>query len=123
FLEAATGFQPKLFMVMFLVAAHYACARRWPFACGFLSVCAFFCWQPAALVSAACGTATLLDRRSSWRSVGAMIAGGLVALCAYEGWFAWHGALEAQIHQELLAFGSSHKPVDFAESLWFVVTE
>ncbi len=123
FLESATGFQPKMYMVVFLLAAHLACARRRPFACGVLGMCAFLCWQPAALVLAACGLATLVDRHSTWKSVAMLIAGAFLALGAYEAWFALHGALEAQIHQELLAFGSSHKPIDWHESLWFFVTE
>src|SRR6185369_9094271 len=74
-------------------------------------------------VLAACGLATLVDRRSTWKSVAMLIAGALLALGAYEAWFALHGALEAQIHQELLAFGSTHKPIEWHESLWFFVTE
>ena len=124
FMEAAAGFQPKVFMVAFLLAAHLFCAQRKALLTGVAGACAFLCWQPAGLVLGACGLAFLLDRRSTWASIARTVAGALLVFGAYEAWFAWNGALEAQLTQEwLLAFGAPHKPKEWAESVWFVITE
>ena len=123
YLEAAVGFQPKIYMMMFMLGAHLACAWRRPLLCGFLAMCGFLCWQPAALVLAACGLATLLDRGSTWRSVFRLTGGAIAAFVLYELFFALQGALGPQIHQELLAFGSERKPINLKESFWFLLTE
>jgi len=124
FVEAAIGFQPKLFMAVFLLAAHLYCAQRRPFGSGVAAMCAFLCWQPSAVVLAGCGLATLLDRRGSWRAAARLAAGALLALLAYEAWFALNGAIAEQLHQEwVLAFGAHHDPIDWQESLWFLLTE
>ncbi|MFN2427136.1 MAG: hypothetical protein ABR587_11900 [Candidatus Binatia bacterium] len=124
FAEASSGFQPKVFMVAFLLAAHWLCAERRALAAGVAGACAFLCWQPAGLVLASCGLALLLDRRTSWTSLARFVAGALVVFVAYEAWFAWNGALQEQLHQEWrLAFGAPHKDKVFRDSLWFVLTE
>jgi len=126
FVEAATGFQPKVFMMVFLLAGHLLFAQRRMFAAGAAATCAMLCWQPAGLVFACCMFAAVLDRRSTWRGVLALVAGATLVMLGYEAWFAWHGALEAQLHQEwALAFhvGEKHKPMNWVESVWFVATE
>jgi hypothetical protein len=124
FAEAASGFQPKVYMVAFLVAAHLACAQRRYLLTGIAGMGAFLCWQPGGLVLASCGLALLLDRRTSWRSLFVTVAGALLALAAYEAYFALSGGLAAQLHQEWrLAFGAPHKDKGAAESVWFFMTE
>jgi hypothetical protein len=124
FVEAATGFQPKLVMLPFLLLAQLWCARRRWLLCGIAAMCTFLCWQPGAVVLCACTAAVLIDRRSTWKSVAQLAAGAALALACFEAWFAWHGAIAAQVRQEfLLAFGADHKPIDWAESAWFYLTE
>jgi len=124
FAEASTGFQPKVFMVAFLLAAHFFCAKRKVLLAGVTGACAFLCWQPAGLVLASCGLALLLDRRTSWTSLARFVIGALLMFGAYEAWFAWNGALAEQIHQEWrLAFGAPHKEKLLADAVWFVLTE
>jgi hypothetical protein len=124
FAEASSGFQPKVYMVAFLMATHLACAQRRYLVTGIAGMCAFLCWQPAGLILAACGLALLVDRRTSWRSLFVMAGGALLALAAYELYFALSGGLAAQLHQEWrLAFGAPHKDKGAAEAIWFFMTE
>lgn len=124
FSEAATGFQPKVYVVMFLLAAHLACAERRYFLCGIAGMCSFLCWQPSGLVLASCGLALLLDRRTTWKSLFTTIGGALLAFALYELYFAVTGGLDAQLLQEwVLAFGAPHKGKGAEEAIWFVLTE
>jgi hypothetical protein len=124
FAEASSGFQPKVYVVAFLLAAHLVCAQRRYLLTGITGACAFLCWQPAGLVLASCGLAFLLDRRTSWRSLFVTVAGALLAFGVYEAYFAITGGLREQIEQEwLLAFGAPHKDKGWAEGVWFFVTE
>jgi hypothetical protein len=124
FAEASSGFQPKVYMVAFLMATHLACAQRRYLLTGVAGMCAFLCWQPAGLILASCGLALLVDRRTSWRSLFVTAGGALVALAAYELYFALSGGLAEQLHQEWrLAFGAPHKDKSAAESIWFFMTE
>ncbi len=124
FAEASTGFQPKVYMVVFLFAAHLACAQRRYLLTGLAGACAFLCWQPAGLILASCGLALLLDRRTSWRSLFVTVGGALLAFALYETYFALAGGLREQLQQEwLLAFGAPHKDKGVAEAVWFFVTE
>jgi hypothetical protein len=124
FSEAATGFQPKVYVAMFLLGAHLACAERRYVLTGFAGMCAFLCWQPSGLVLASCGLALMFDRRTSWKSLFTMAGGALLALALYEAYFALTGGLSAQLLQEwVLAFGAPHKDKGAAEAIWFVLTE
>jgi hypothetical protein len=124
FAEASSGFQPKVYMVAFLFAAHLACAQRRYLLTGIAGMCAFLCWQPAGLVLASCGLALLVDRRTSWRSLFVTAGGALLALGLYESYFALTGGLAEQFEQEwLLAFGAPHKDKGMAEAVWFFMTE
>ncbi|MFN2375869.1 MAG: DolP-mannose mannosyltransferase [Candidatus Binatia bacterium] len=124
FMEAASGFQPKVFLLPFLLGAHLACAQRKDAVTGAAGAAAFLCWQPAGLVLASCGLATLLDRQVTWKRLLKMVVGAAVVFGAYEAWFAWNGALAQQLDQEwVLAFGAPHKPTVWAEAAWFVLTE
>jgi hypothetical protein len=124
FAEASSGFQPKVYMVAFLMLAHLGCARRRYLLTGIAGMGAFLCWQPAGLVLASCGLALLLDRRTSWRSLFVVAGGALVALASYETYFWLAGGLKEQLTQEwLLAFGAPHKDKVWSEAVWFFATE
>jgi hypothetical protein len=124
FAEASSGFQPKVYMVAFLMLAHLACARRRYLLTGVSGMCAFLCWQPAGLILASCGLALLLDRRTSWRSLFVVAGGALGALTVYETYFWLAGGIREQLTQEwLLALGAPHKDKPWSEAVWFFVTE
>jgi hypothetical protein len=114
FVQAASGVRPQLFMAVFMVYSFAALgARRYTLA-GASAVASFLCWQPALLVFAASSTAIALER-SSKRALMRYVAGGIVVLLLYEGYFWWHGALREQLFQayvmpsELGAY--KHKPL------------
>jgi len=124
FFEAVTGSSPKVFLVPLLLAANLAAARRRWFGCGLAAIGAFLCWQPGAVILGGSILAVLLDRHSRWSDLARIVIGAAVAMLAYEAYFAWHGGLAEQLHQEFaLAFSSSPRIFDPNESVWFFLTE
>lgn len=124
FLEATTGSSPKVLMVPLLLAVYLTAARRrWAW-CGAAGIAALLTWQPGAVVLGGATLAVLLDRGSRWSDVARLFLGVALMLLTYESYFAWHEALQAQIHQELvLASEASPREFDLWASLWFFVTE
>ncbi len=98
FMQATMGVRPQVFMAFFLVTALLAFTRAHPGRAGASAMLSFLCWQPALLVIGSLGPATLLGNRR-WRSLALLMLGALLPLLAYEGYFAWHGALREQLMQ------------------------
>jgi len=98
FAQAAMGVRPQLFMAVFMGYSFAALATRRHATAGAAAIACFLCWQPALVVFASSCVAVALER-SSKRALGRYVAGGLVVLLLYEGYFWWHGALREQLFQ------------------------
>jgi hypothetical protein len=126
--HAATGSNPKVFLAAFLLIALAALARgrrRWTdWAAGLAAGAAFLCWQPALLIVGAVALEAFCARDGSARRVVVVLFAALLPVAAYELYFALHGALGAQLHQEYaMTLGSVHPPRRLVRSLAFVATE
>jgi hypothetical protein len=133
--HAATGSNPKVFLAAFLLLAHVAVTRgsagaargrsnRADAVAGLAAGAAFLCWQPALLVVAAVGLEALAGSRGSVKRLGVVLLAALAPVAAYALYFALHGALGVQLHQEYaMTLGSVHTPQRLVQSLAFVMTE
>lgn len=100
-LSATMGFRPKVFLILFMVAALYAAARRRWAAAGLGGGLAFLCWQPGGVVVAAVVLTMHMARAPVRRTVA---CAGLAAapVLVYEGYFLLEGALGPQLTQSYL---------------------
>jgi hypothetical protein len=98
FVQAAMGVRPQLFMAIFMVYSFAALGARRYVTAGATAIASFLCWQPALLVFGSSCVAILLER-SSKRALVRYVAGGLIVLLMYEGYFWYHGALREQLFQ------------------------
>jgi hypothetical protein len=123
FMQATMGVRPQVFMAFFLAVALTAFAGHRPGRAGAGAICSFLCWQPALLVLGSLVPAALFAR-ARWRTVAWMLAGALVALAAYESYFAWHGALREQLVQSyaMRAHMGGYKFPPLHESIHFVTS-
>ncbi|MFN2427612.1 MAG: hypothetical protein ABR587_14320 [Candidatus Binatia bacterium] len=120
--HTAVGFNPKILLFTFLAWGPWLVARgRFAWA-GAAASLAMLCWQPAA---AACVATALgaLAGTSRLRALAATIAGGVAAFVLYHAYFAWHGALAAQLFQSwALPLGSVREDaVDWLSGARFVI--
>lgn len=100
-LSATMGVRPKVFLILFMVAALYAAARRRWAAAGLGGGLAFLCWQPGAVVV----VAVLLAMHMAREPLGRLATcAGLAAapVVAYEAYFLLQGALGPQLTQSYL---------------------
>lgn len=106
---AAMGSQPKVFLVLFVVASLFLTSlRRWVLA-GLAAGAAFLCWQPAAGLIVL-GALALAVGGAGKRPVVSFLAASTAVIVVYEGYFLYHGALREQLSQAFLF------PVQFMES-------
>lgn len=108
-LMAAMGSQPKVFLVLFVVASLLLVSMRRPALAGLAAGAAFLCWQPAAAMVAA-GALALLLGGGGKRAAASFVAAAVATLVAYEGYFLYHGVLGEQLSQAYLF------PLQFMES-------
>jgi hypothetical protein len=108
-LMAAMGSQPKVFLVLFVVASLLLVSLRRPALAGLAAGAAFLCWQPAAALVAA-GALALLLGGAGKRAAASFVAAAVASFVAYEGYFLYHGVLVEQLTQAYLF------PLQFMES-------
>jgi len=108
-LMAAMGSQPKVFLVLFVVASLLWVSMRRPALAGFSAGAAFLCWQPAAALVGV-GALALLIGRGGKRATAAFLVGAVAPVVAYEAYFLHHGVLAEQLSQAYLF------PAQFMES-------
>jgi len=101
FKQGAMGVRPQSFAAFFMTLALLASTERKRFCAGFCAAASFLCWQPAAAVAVAVGSAALLDR-ADWRGVFRVVAGGVAAFALYETYFALNGILGEQLYQSFV---------------------
>lgn len=103
FHEGAIGARPKVFLVVFQLAAHAALAARRPVLAGLAAAAAFLCWQPGALVGLALVAAVLCSGEARLRrDAGVAFVTGLLVFVLYEAWFFANGALSEQLYQSFV---------------------
>jgi len=123
FVEGAAGVRPQVYVVFFLLAAHCADLHRRPLLAGSAAACSFLCWQPTLLVMASLAAAQLAHSRTS-TSLGRLALGAALAVILYEGYFAWHGALGAQLFQEFVLPTFGARPdFELVKSFGFVLSD
>lgn len=123
FVEGATGVRPQVYVVFFVLLAHFADRHRRPALAGAAAACSFLCWQPTLLVLAALAAAALA-RPQPFAWLVRLAVGALAPVVVYESYFVWHGAAGAQLFQELvLPTYSVHRGLDLAESFGFVLSD
>ncbi len=122
FFQAAAGYRPKVFMVVFIVAALLAYFHRRFVTAGAVSAAAFLCWQPAGVVLAGLG-AGLLPGPRPHRTVLHLAAGALVAVLAYQSYFFFHGVMGEQLYQTygMHADVRQHRMPPIGESIDFLI--
>ena len=100
-LLAAMGSQPKIFLVLFVVASLLLVStRRWGLG-GLMAGAAFLCWQPAAALIAV-GALALLLGGAGGRAVASFLAAAAASFVGYEAYFLYHGVLTEQLAQAYL---------------------
>jgi len=106
---AAMGSQPKVFLVLFVLASLLLTSqRRWALA-GLAAGAAFLCWQPAVALVVV-GVFALARGGAGKRPVLSFLAAAAAVIVVYEGYFLYHGVLREQLSQAFLF------PVQFMES-------
>ncbi|HYC00637.1 MAG TPA: hypothetical protein VEC57_15995 [Candidatus Limnocylindrales bacterium] len=119
--HTAVGFNPKIPLMAALAWAHLFFLRGRFGLAGAAAAAAVLCWQIAALVYVTMAVACL--RWSAPMAAARSFAvGSAVVVMAYEAYFAWHGALAAQLFQTVvLPMGGAGHKTELAGSFWFIV--
>jgi hypothetical protein len=119
--HVAVGFNPKILLFTMLAWGPWLVARRRFAWSGAAAAAAMLCWQPAASACAATALAAVAGTRRL-RALVATVAGGIAAFAIYELYFAWHGALAAQLFQSwVLPLGSVHEAHAWLHGWRFVI--
>ncbi len=106
FHQAAMGLRPQLFVGLFTAWALHAFARGHCRRAGALAAAAFLSWQPAAVLGAGLGLASL-PASDRMRRITALGVGAAATVLIYEAYFLWHGVLLEQLRQSYLIRASA----------------